>query len=384
MNSLAILERLIAFPTVSRDSNLALIDYARKLLVDAGIESTLVHDEIGHKANLFATIGPTDRPGVMLSGHTDVVPVDGQNWTVEPFALTRRDGRVFGRGAADMKGFVACALNAARLAAGRRLSTPLHLALSHDEEVGCIGVRRLIEVMEEAPVRPAFCIVGEPTSMAVATGHKGKTAARAICTGREGHSALAPLALNAVHLACDFVGEVRRMQDETAENGARDGDYDVSYTTLHVGRIVGGMALNIVPSLCEVDFEIRNLAEDDPQAILAELGAVAERIAGDARRRAPEADVRIAVTNSYPGLDTPTDAAVVTFVKSLTGANRTIKVAFGTEAGLFSGRLGIPTVICGPGSMAQGHKPDEFVAEEQIARCDTMLATLLDRLEAGL
>jgi len=384
MNSLTILERLVAFPTVSRDSNLALIDYVRGLLAESGIESTLVHDETGRKANLYATIGAGDRPGVVLSGHTDVVPVDGQAWTVEPFALTAREGRLYGRGAADMKGFVACALNAARLAAGRRLSTPLHLALSHDEEIGCVGVRRLLDVMEKAPLRPVFCIVGEPTSMAVARGHKGKTAARATCVGREGHSALAPLALNAVHLACDLVGEIRRKQAEIAEHGARDGDYDVPYTTLHVGRIEGGVALNIVPNLCEVDFEIRNLAEDDPQAILADLRAAAERIADDARTRAPEADIRIEVTNAYPGLDTPADAAVVAFVKSLTAASRTINVAFGTEGGLFAGRLGIPTVICGPGSMAQGHKPDEFVTADQLARCDAMLAALLDRLERGL
>lgn len=384
MNSLTILERLLAFPTVSRESNLQLIAYARTLLSESGVECTLVRDETGRKANLYATIGPSDRPGVMLSGHTDVVPVDNQDWTVEPFALTQRDGRFYGRGAADMKGFIACALNAARMAAGSKLSTPLHLALSHDEEIGCIGVRRLIEVLEAAPVRPLFCIIGEPTSMAVAIGHKGKTAARAVCTGREAHSALAPLTVNAVHLASDLVGELRRIQDEIAEHGRRDDDYDVPYTTLHVGRIAGGVALNIVPNRCEVDFEIRNLAGDDPQAILARIRAGAERIAAQARRRVPEAGIDIEVTNTYPGLDTPADAQVVGLARSLAGASQTTKVAFGSEGGLFSGRLGIPTVVCGPGSMAQGHKPDEFVSAEQLARCDAMLAALLDRLKAGL
>ena len=224
----------------------------------------MVSDATGAKANLYATIGPADRPGVMLSGHTDVVPVDGQAWTHPPFALTRRDGRLYGRGAADMKGFVACALAAALRAARRRLRAPLHLALSYDEEVGCIGVRRLIDVLAEAPVRPAFCIVGEPTSMAVATGHKGKTALRATCVGREAHSALAPLAVNALHLGCDLVAAIRARQAEIAASGARDGDYDVPYTTLHVGRMSGGTALNIVPNRCEVEFEIRNLAADDP------------------------------------------------------------------------------------------------------------------------
>jgi acetylornithine deacetylase len=382
--SIDILARLLAFPTVSRDPNLELIGYARALLEARGVACTLVPDATGAKANLYATVGPGDRPGVMLSGHTDVVPVDGQDWTVPPFALTRRDGRLHGRGAADMKGFVACALRAALAAAGRPLRTPLHLALSHDEEVGCVGVRRLIEVLETAPVRPAFVIVGEPTGMAVATGHKGKLAARAVCTGREGHSALAPLALNAVHLACDFVAALRARQAELAASGARDGDYDVPYTTLHAGRIAGGVALNMVPGRCEVEFEIRNLAADDPGAILDGLRADAAAIAEAEQARVPEAGISIEIENAYPGLDTPPDAAVVAFVKSLTGANATVKVAFGTEGGLFAERLGIPAVVCGPGSMAQGHKPDEFVTEEQLGRCDAMLDALIGRLEAGL
>jgi acetylornithine deacetylase len=384
MNSTEILERLIALPTVSRDSNLQLISWVRGLLAEVDIECSLVRDDTGAKANLQATIGPAERPGVMLSGHTDVVPVDGQDWAHPPFVLTRRGERLYGRGAADMKGFVACALAAAVRAAGKRLRAPLHLAFSYDAEVGCIGVRRLIDVLGDAPVRPAFCIVGEPTSMAVATGHKGKTALRATCVGREGHSALAPLSLNAVHLGCDFVGVIRARQAEIAESGKRDGDYDVPYSTLHVGRISGGTALNIVPNRWEVEFEIRNLAADDPEWLVDGLRADAARIVEMARPQAAEADIRIEVENSYPGLGTPPDAEVVAFVKSLTGANGTTKVAFGTEGGLFSERLGIPTVVCGPGSMAQGHRPDEYITEEQMARCDAMLDALLDRLAAGI
>jgi len=380
MATLDILEKLVAFPTVSRNSNLDLIHFARDFLMACGADCVLVHDETGDKANLYATIGPADCPGVMLSGHTDVVPIDGQNWTVDPFLATRKDGRIYGRGTTDMKGFVASALHAAELASTRVLQTPLHLALSYDEEIGCLGVRRLIDMLAEAPVRPAFCIVGEPTSMAVATGHKGKIGLRATCLGREGHSALAPLALNAVHLACDFIGAVRRLQADMAANGARDGDYDIPYTTLHVGKIQGGVALNIVPNHCDLDFEIRHLAEDDPAALLAGLREAADDILREARDIAPEADITFETTMAYPGLATPPDADVVSFVKSLTGANDTIKVAFGTEGGLFNDQLSIPTVICGPGSMAQGHKPDEFVSEEQLARCDAMLAKLLDRL----
>lgn len=382
MRSVEILDRLIAFPTVSRDPNIELIRYARDLLAERGVEARLVEAEGGAKANLYATIGPSDRGGVMLSGHTDVVPVEGQDWTVDPFAMTRRDGRLYGRGAADMKGFVACALAAAEKAAGRELATPLHLALSHDEEIGCIGVRRLIEVLEEAPVRPRLCIVGEPTSLAVATGHKGKTALKAVCRGREGHTAMAPLALNALHLACDFVAAVRGLQARLAESGATDGDYDVPYTTLHVSRIDGGVAANIVPNLAQVAFEIRNIAADDPAALVAELEQSAAGIVAAAAD--PDAAIRIEQTLSYPGLDTAPDARSVAFVRELTGANATIKVPFGTEGGLFSERLGLDTVVCGPGSMAQGHKPDEFVSLEQIERCDAMMDALVARLESGL
>ena len=384
MQTADILARLIGFDTTSSKPNLALMDWVQKLLAAAGITARILPDASGGKANLYATIGPQDRPGVMLSGHTDVVPVDGQVWTRPPFVLTKAGGRYYGRGATDMKGFVASALAAALMAARRPLATPLHLALSYDEEVGCLGVASLIDMLAHAPHLPAMCIVGEPTGMQVATGHKGKIALRAACTGREGHSALAPMALNALHLGADFLGAVRRLQDEVAESGLRDGDYDVPYTTLHVGKMQGGVQVNIVPNLCTLDFEIRNLAGDDPQALIDRLWVEADRITAPLKAAFPEAAITIDRLWDYPGLGTPSSAPVVQFVKSLTGANGTMKVAFGTEGGLFSTRLGIPTVICGPGSMAQGHKPDEWVSVEQITRCDAMLAALLDRLEAGL
>jgi acetylornithine deacetylase len=382
METRAILERLVAFDTVSARPNRDLIEFVRELLAAAGVEATLIPDAGGAKANLYATIGPPDRAGVLLSGHTDVVPVDGQAWTRPPFRLTEAEGRLYGRGTADMKGFVACAVAAALAGARRPLRTPLHLALSYDEEVGCLGVRSLIDLLAAAPLRPLVCVVGEPTGMAVATGHKGKRGLRALCRGREGHSALAPLALNAAHLGCDLVAALRGMQARIEAEGRRDGDYDVPYTTVHVGRIEAGGSLNIVPNRCVVEFEFRHLAEDDPAALRAEIDAAAAAVvaaAGD-----PDAGVEIAEFMGYPGLGTAPDAAVVAFVKGLTGANGTIKVAFGTEGGLFAARLGVPTVVCGPGSMAQGHKPDEYVAVEQLARCEAMLATLLDRLEAGL
>ena len=379
-----ILDRLLAFDTVSSKPNMALMDYVKGLLEGAGLAVTLVPDPSGGKANLFASTGPKGAGGVMLSGHTDVVPVEGQLWTKPPFALTEVEGRYYGRGAADMKGFVACAIEAMLDAARRPLKVPLHLALSYDEEIGCMGVRSLIDLMTSAPVKPRFCIVGEPTGMQVATGHKGKVALRATCVGREGHSALAPLALNALHLGADFLGAVRRLQAEVATSGLRDGDYDVPYSTLHVGKMSGGVQVNIVPNLAVLDFEIRSLAGEDVAGLIARLEAEAEAIVAPLRAEFPEAAIRVERLWDYPGLGTPSDGEVVRFVKGLTGANGTIKVAFGTEGGLFDARLGVPTVICGPGSMAQGHKPDEFVAVEQIERCRGMLAALVGRLEDGI
>jgi acetylornithine deacetylase len=382
MNTLAILERLVSFATVSRDPNRPLIDFVRAFLTGHGIESEIVEAEGGRKANLFATIGPRDRPGIMLSGHTDVVPVDGQRWSSDPFRLRVVDGRAFGRGAADMKGFVASALALAGRAASRDLAIPLHLAFSHDEEIGCVGVRSLIDVLRTRPLRPRFAIVGEPTGMTIATGHKGKLAARATCSGVTGHSALAPKALNAIHLACDFVGALRRLQDDIERTGPRDVDYDVPYSTLHAGRIEGGTALNIVPERCTLEFEIRNVAEDDPEAILSRLMDEAAAITAARHEVFPEASIAIERLNDYPGLATPADSAVVDFLRGLLDEAPLRKVAFGTEGGLFAGRLGIPTVVCGPGSMEQGHKADEFIAVDQLAACDRLMERLLDSIAA--
>ena len=372
-----ILDRLIAFPTVSRESNLGLIEFVANTLRHYGVEPRLIRNEDGRKANLFATIGPADRPGVVLSGHTDVVPVEGQDWSSPPFKMTERDGRLYGRGAADMKGFVACALAACIKASSMDLQTPLHLALSYDEELGCLGVRSMIDFLGNLPHKPILCIVGEPTGMQIATGHKGKIAARATCRGREGHSALAPLALNAIHLGCDFVAALRREQERLSIEGARDNEYDVPYTTVHAGKMNGGVALNIVPNLCQIDFEIRNIASDDPGMILDRLKSEAGHIAEKAASVAPEAAIDIEVVNAYPGLDTPVTSPSVNFVRSLLDEGDTIKVTFGTEGGLFDSVAGIPTVICGPGFMEQGHKPDEFVSVEQLLRCDDMLSNLL-------
>ncbi|PKU23863.1 acetylornithine deacetylase [Telmatospirillum siberiense] len=379
-DSIAILRDLIAFPTVSRDGNLDLIAYAEKVLADCGAKILRVQSEDGCKANLHAVIGPEDRPGVMLSGHTDVVPVDGQTWSHDPFTLRAGDGRLFGRGTADMKGFIACVLALAGKTRDKSLKVPLVVALSYDEEVGCLGVRRLLDMMESMPVRPRFCIVGEPTSLQVISAHKGKTAARIECRGVEAHSSLPGNGLNAIHLACDMVGGLRRLQADILRDGHRDDGYEVPHTTVHVGRIQGGTALNIVPNLCWLDFEIRHLPQDDIDGLMAAVRTIAGQIRDDARKNFPQADVLLKPLSSYPPLDTPADAEVVAFVKSLTGGNSTGKISFGTEGGLYTRRLGVPTVVCGPGSIVQAHKPDEYIDESQLAACDAMMDRLLSRL----
>ena len=384
IDTIEILNNLISYPTVSRDANINLIDYIAELISCDNVKPVIIKNKEKSKANLFASIGPKNNEGVMLSGHTDVVPIDGQDWTKPPFECTYENGVYYGRGTADMKGFVACAVNAFIKAKQLKLTNPLYLALSYDEEIGCLGVRSLIDMMEDLKYKPSMCIVGEPTSMSIATGHKGKTALRAECIGVEAHSALAPTGTNAIHLACDLINEIRIIQKEISEKGYKDNDYDIAYTTLHVGKINGGIVLNIVPNHTSVDFEIRNLVQDDPSIIIETLKVKIALIIKAARKTAPSADIKITIANEYPGLNTDINSEIVSFISSLTGSNNTIKVAFGTEGGLFSSKLSIPTIVCGPGSMNQGHKPDEFVSEEQLINCDRMLETLIHRLQKGI
>ena len=375
---LEILARLVAFPTISRRTNLDLLDHIEALFAGSGARMHRFAHEDGSRANLWISIGPDIAGGVVLSGHSDVVPVEGQDWSSDSFALRIADGRAYGRGTADMKGFLACAIHAGLQATGRKLARPLHLAISYDEEIGCLGVRGMIEALAARPSRPALCIIGEPTGMKIASGHKGKAGFRACCQGREGHSALAPRALNALHLGARFVQALEQRQEALAATGPRDDDYDIPYSTIHAGVMRGGTALNIVPNLCEVDFEIRNIAEDDPETILAGIRADAETIAAPYRATFPEARITIDPVTAYPGLATPEDGAALALLRRMTGRNDpAIKVAFGTEGGLFAQGLGISTAICGPGFMDQGHRPDEFVALDQLAECSRVLDNLL-------
>ena len=379
-NSLAILEKLISFPTVSKDSNLALIEYVQQFLSALGIQSSNIYNEKKTKANLWATIGPANMAGVALSAHTDVVPVVGQNWSSDPFVMAQRSGNLYGRGTADMKGFIACCLAMATRVDQFKLRTPIHFAFSYDEEIGCIGVRRLLDMLKSLPFRPRFCIVGEPTMLQVVTAHKGKLGFRVTAHGLEAHSSLAPIGVNAIYMACDLIAEIRVIQDDLAAHGARDGDYEVAYTTLHVGKMAGGVAMNIVPNDASFDFEIRYLPQDDKYAIVSRIKQAAEDVAKRYRGVFAGARFVFADLQSYPALDTPVDSEVVNFVRALTGGNSTGKITFGTEGGLFQQELGIPAVVCGPGNIAVAHKPDEYVSEEQMALCDAMLDKLVERL----
>jgi acetylornithine deacetylase len=378
--ALEILADLIAFPTISSQTNLALINYVRALLARAGVESALIFNTERSKANLFATIGPKDAAGVLLSGHTDVVPVAGQAWSADPFQLRQSDGNLFGRGTADMKGFIACVLAVAERLDASRLRRPYQMVFSYDEEVGCVGVRSVLEDFASLSVLPDICIVGEPTSMRPAIAHKGKIAGRITCLGHECHSSQALDGLNAIHLATDMVAAIRETQSHVLAGRVKDDGFPDPYSTLHVGVIHGGTALNIVPRECRLDFEIRNIPSQNADDLLQALFDRAQSLTRVARRRFPEAGVSIEIINRYPGLLTPSSSPAVLRVQRLAGDHSAGKLSFGTEGGLIHERLGVPTLVCGPGDILQAHRPDEFVAKVQIASCLTFLTRLTDEL----
>jgi acetylornithine deacetylase len=382
-NSIELLLELIAFPSVTLTPNADLMARVQELLGQAGITSMLVPDpQDASRCNLFATVGPQDVPGIMLSGHTDVVPTSGQPWTVPPFEATQRDGRIYGRGSSDMKGFVACAIMAMIHAARRPLKRPLQLALSFDEEIGCVGVRHLIRALENMRPAPALCLVGEPTLMKIGTGHKGKAAYRALCCGQAGHSGLAPRFVNAIHTASDLVAALRDVQRDLAEHGPREDGYSIPYSTVHAGTIRGGNALNIVPAECEVNFEIRNVSEDDPAEILARILELTKARMRSAQALPDATPPEVQLVNAYPGLATAEDSPAVRLLASLLPPGTPCtKVAFGTEGGLFRQQWDQTAVlVCGPGNIEVAHKADEFVEVSQIEACDQMLARLTDYL----
>ncbi len=376
--SLELIRQLVAFNTTSRLSNLELIDWVREYLQRHGIACRLTHDDGGGKANLFATVGDPQVPGVVLSGHTDVVPAEGQEWSVDPWAGVVKDGRLLGRGSADMKSFIGIVLAAVPAILAKPLRVPIHIALSYDEEVGCIGVGRMIRDMQAIGVAPGICIVGEPTSMRVVTGHKGKLSVRAHVRGREAHSAYAPYAVNALEYAAEMIVELRRMQRDKQANGPFNREYDPPYTTIHAGVLHAGTALNIVPHECEFDFEFRNIPEDDSQALLQQFeryctGALLPQM----QRIAPESGIAFETRSDNPSLHNEESAAIVGSIERLARGGHGGKVAFGSEAGQFQ-RAGFESVICGPGSITDAHKPDEFITLDQIRLGEAFIARVID------
>ena len=384
--SLAMIERLISFDTTSRESNLGLIESVRDWLTGLGVESRLVYDTEKRKANLFATVHGTGgphpgTPGIVLSGHTDVVPVDGQAWDTDPFQATIKNGRLYARGACDMKGFIGVALAMTPKFIDADLKMPLHFALSYDEEVGCVGVRGLIEQLARESFRAAGVIVGEPTSMQVIVAHKGKRSYRCTVHGRESHSALAPLGVNAIEYAARLITYIRHVADRMGQIEPRDNGFDVPFTTLQTGTIRGGTALNIVPRECVFDWEFRYLPGANPDAIEGEIRSYAEALVPEMKKVAAEAGIEIRQTSDAPGSNAADTDAVTQLAMALARNPKTAKVAYATEAGLFE-KAGLPSIICGPGSIEQAHKPNEYCDLEQLAQCEMFMDRLVERMSA--
>lgn len=375
------LDRLVAFDTTSRNSNLELIGWVADYLGGHGIASTLIHDATATKANLFATVGPDVDGGVVLSGHSDVVPVDGQDWASDPWRVVERDGRLYGRGTADMKSFIAVVLAFVPRLLERPLSAPVHLALTYDEEVGCLGVRGLIDHFAENGPRPRAIIVGEPTEMAVVNANKTTVLMRTTLAGAEAHTASPHHGVNAVMHAAKLIGWLDRLAREL-ESGARDARFDPPYSTVSVNVVEGGTAGNIVPRECAFLWDMRLLPGMKSETVLERFERFASaKVLPEMRARSEKAGIATERLAYVPGLVPEQGSTAETLAMALTESNRTAAVSYATEAGLYQG-LGIPTVICGPGCIDQAHKPDEFIEISQLDACVRFMERLLDRLGA--
>ncbi len=380
------LTRLIAFDTVSRHSNLALIDDVKAYCEQLGLTVDLTFNDAKNKANLFVTV-PAGKDadeinhGLVLSGHTDVVPVDGQDWTSEPFTATIRGNKLYGRGACDMKGFIACALTllpqAVKLSNAGQLRRPLHLALSFDEEVGCLGAPLLLADLKARGITPDHCIVGEPTNMAMVVAHKGIAVYRCRVHGKSAHSSLTAQGVNAISYASRLIGYVDELAQEISHRSDNDGLFDVPYSTLSVGTIQGGTATNIVPNLCEFTFDYRNLPHMTQDDILAPIAAKVAELSTQMQARAADTGIELLQEESVPAMTDNDSAELQALIIALTGDDTRHKVAYATEGGQFT-NSGIPTIICGPGSIEQAHKADEYVALSEMVRCDEFLQKLLN------
>ena len=378
-NSIEILKKLVSFDTTSFKSNLDLIKFIENYLNDLNIKSELIYDETKNKANLFTTIGPNLQGGIVLSGHTDVVPITKQNWTSDPFILTERDDKLFGRGSSDMKGFIAIVLSRVSAMVEKKLKKPIHLAFSYDEEIGCVGVHSLLDLIKKKSINPEFCIVGEPTSMEMVIGHKGKHAYDVKVDGLSCHSGQAPNGVNAINYASKLINYIEEINKEKSIKGPFDNDYEIPYSTLHTGLIKGGTILNIVPKLCQFEFEIRHLAEDDPLETIQRIKQYTEELLiKEMHNISSTTNIEINEKINYPGLNISESISPVKQVKELLGKSSHKKVVFGTEGGLFKRELNLPTIICGPGSIDQAHKPDEFISIQQIEKGGTFIDKLIN------
>lgn len=377
----AILARLVSFPTISADSNLPLIDWVQEYLSAYGVTTQRFYDATGTKAALHGVIGPVDAGGgAVLSGHTDVVPVQGQAWQSDPFTLHADDDYLFGRGTCDMKGFLACMLARVPAMVVAPLRAPIHLAFSYDEEVGCLGVDDLAAAIAKSPVKPTLCVVGEPTLMKPITGHKGIVDLRCTVTGLEAHSSQTPYAVNAVEAAAELAVFVRSFARRMVDAGPYNAQFDPPFTTMQTSILHGGTAVNIVPNSCEIAFDLRPLPNVDVAALIEEIRQHAFRVIEPRMKDIdPRAGFHFRINAQVAAFDIAHDHPAVAAVQALSGSNDTAKVSFATEAGIFH-HHGIPTVVCGPGSIDQAHKPDEFVTRSQLGLTEAFLDRLIERL----
>jgi acetylornithine deacetylase len=377
-----LLARLVAFDTTSHKSNMPIVRFVEGYLRRHGVDCTLVPTPDGEKGSLFATIGPAGVGGIALSGHTDVVPVDGQAWSTDPFTLIERDGRLYGRGACDMKGYLACVLAMVPEFKARKLATPIHIAFSYDEEVGCTGVRPMIAGLGASLPRPRMVLVGEPTSMTVVDAHKGPMRWSVQLTGRAAHSSMPHLGVNTITYAGHLLGELARIEAEL-EEASRDDRFDPPYTTLQVTQMVAGNASNIVPASCWFGWEIRRLPGFDGTALDARFRRFAEECClAPMRQAAPEAAIAIEIVNEVPAFAAHPASEAVPLALKLAQQNDTFAVCYATEASLFQA-AGAPAVVCGPGNIAQAHTPDEYLEVAELEKCLAFLGRLADWAEAG-
>jgi acetylornithine deacetylase len=373
----AMLARLIGFDTTSRDGNIPLIEWVEDYLDGWNIPHFRVDYEAGRKTNLFATIGPDVAGGIVLSGHTDVVPVDGQDWATNPFQLAERDGRLYGRGTCDMKGFIAVALALVPAFKAANLKTPIHLALSCDEEVGCKGVRPLVAHMRDHMKKARLVIVGEPTSMQVVNAHKAALTFSTLVTGHEAHSSLTDQGVNAIMVAGELLGEINRIREELTARGDPTGRFDPAFSTIHVGVIEGGTAKNIIPRKCSFEWETRLLPTADIDEVPQRFEKFSRSLEPAMKKVASDAGILNACTNAVPGLAPEKNSPAEQLALHLAEANGTHAVSYCTEAGLFQ-QIGIPAIICGPGSIEQAHKPDEYIDVAQMQKCEAFMLRLLE------